>query len=51
VRNEEKGGAVYPLEPRQSPFRDFGVNVHVVWPGEPNAPYDFSPVRLPWPVD
>jgi uncharacterized cupin superfamily protein len=39
VRNEEKGGAVYPLEPREPRFRDFGVNVHVVWPGQPNALY------------
>ena len=27
VRNEEKGGAAYPLEPRESPFGDVGVNV------------------------
>ena len=39
VRNEEKGGAVYPLESRDARFRDFGVNVRVVWPGEPNALY------------
>ena len=39
VRNEEKGGAVYPLEPQEQRFRDVGVNVHVVWPGEPNALY------------
>ena len=39
VRNEEKGGAVYPLESREQPFGDVGVNVHVLWPGEPNALY------------
>ena len=39
VRNEEKGGAVYPLEPREARFRDFGVNVRVLWPGQPNALY------------
>lgn len=39
VRNDEKGGAVYPLESREARFRDFGVNVRVVWPGEPNALY------------
>ena len=39
VRNEEKGGAVYPLESQDARFRDFGVNVRVVWPGEPNALY------------
>ena len=39
VRNEEKGGAVYPLESREARFRDFGVNVRVLRPGEPNALY------------
>jgi mannose-6-phosphate isomerase-like protein (cupin superfamily) len=39
VRNDEKGGAVYPLESQESPFRGFGANVRVVWPGEPNALY------------
>ena len=39
VRNEEKGGAVYPLEARDARFRDFGVNVRVFSPGEPNALY------------
>jgi uncharacterized cupin superfamily protein len=44
-RNEEKGGAVIPLEPRGGPFKDFGVNVHVVWPGEPSALYHSEGVR------
>jgi uncharacterized cupin superfamily protein len=39
VRNEEKGGAAYPLEPRGHPFRDVGVNVKVLPPGEPSALY------------
>ncbi len=39
VRNEEKGGALYPLEPREAPFAEFGVNVRVVWPGDPSALY------------
>jgi uncharacterized cupin superfamily protein len=39
VRNEEKGGAMYPLESREAPFRDFGANVRVVWPGDPSAMY------------
>ena len=39
VRNEEKGGATYPLESRESPFRDFGARVCVLPPGEPNALY------------
>jgi uncharacterized cupin superfamily protein len=45
VRNEEKGGAIYPLEPEGGPFNDFGVNVHVVWPGEPSALYHSEKVR------
>jgi uncharacterized cupin superfamily protein len=36
---DEKRGAVYPLESREAPFGDFGVNVRVLWPGQPNAPY------------
>jgi uncharacterized cupin superfamily protein len=39
VRNEEKGGAMYPLEPQESPFGDFGARVRVLWPGDPNALY------------
>jgi mannose-6-phosphate isomerase-like protein (cupin superfamily) len=39
VRNEEKGGVVYPLEAQDARFRDFGVNVRVLSPGEPNAHY------------
>jgi uncharacterized cupin superfamily protein len=39
LRNKEKGGAIFPLEPQGGPFTDFGVNVHVVWPGEPSALY------------
>ena len=45
LRNEEKGGAIIPLEPRGGPFKDFGVNVHVVWPGEPNALYHTEDAR------
>jgi uncharacterized cupin superfamily protein len=45
VRNEVKGGAIIPLEPRGGPFKDFGVNVHVVWPGEPNALYHSENAR------
>jgi len=45
VRNEEKGGAVYPLEAREAPFRDFGVNVRVLWPGDPSALYHSEGVQ------
>jgi uncharacterized cupin superfamily protein len=39
VRNEEKTRALYPLEPRETPFRDFGINVRVLWPGAPACLY------------
>jgi uncharacterized cupin superfamily protein len=39
VRNEEKGGTVYPIESREARFRDFGVNVQILRPGEPNCLY------------
>ena len=39
MRNEEKGGATYPLESRDHPFADVGVRVCVRWPGDPNAVY------------
>jgi uncharacterized cupin superfamily protein len=45
VRNDAKGGAVYPLEPEGGPYTDFGVNVHVLWPGEPNGLYHSENVR------
>src|SRR6266508_1532038 len=45
VRNEEKGGALYPIEPRESPFDDFGANVRVLWPGDPNALYHAEGVQ------
>jgi quercetin dioxygenase-like cupin family protein len=44
VRNE-KGGAPYPLEPQESPFGYFGVNVRVLWPGQPNALYHSEGVQ------
>ena len=39
LRNDEKGGAVYPLESQEAPFGDIGVNVRVLSPGQPNALY------------
>jgi len=45
VRNEEKGGASYPLEPREQPFGDVGVHVRVLWPGDPNALYHSEGVQ------
>jgi uncharacterized cupin superfamily protein len=45
VRNEAKGGATYPLEPEGGPYDGFGVNVHVLWPGQPNGLYHSENVR------
>jgi uncharacterized cupin superfamily protein len=45
IRNEEKGGVVYPLEARELPFADFGVHVRVLRPGEPNALYHSEGVQ------
>jgi uncharacterized cupin superfamily protein len=39
VKNEERGGATFPLESREARFKDFGANVQVIWPGEPNCYY------------
>ena len=36
---------MYPLEPREAPFADFGVNVRVLWPGDPNALYHSEGVQ------
>ena len=45
VRNEEKGGATFPLESRDHPFADVGVRVVVLPPGEPNALYHSEGVQ------
>jgi uncharacterized cupin superfamily protein len=45
VRNPERATAEYPLEPREAPFGDFGVNVRVLWPGEPNGLYHSEGVQ------
>ena len=45
VRNEEKGGANYPLEARAAPFADVGVNVRVLQPGEANGLYHSEGVQ------
>lgn len=39
VSNEQKGGASFPLEPREHPFSDFGAHVTILSPGQPNALY------------
>jgi uncharacterized cupin superfamily protein len=45
VRNEERGGATYPIEPREAPFDGFGVRVKILPPGEPNALYHSEAVQ------
>ena len=45
VRNKEKGGATYPIEPRDHPFANLGVHVTVLWPGDPNALYHSEGVQ------
>ena len=45
VRNEEKGGAEYPIESRHARFADFGVNVRVLWPGQSNGLYHSENVQ------
>jgi len=45
VRNDEKGGATYVLEPRDAPFVDVGVHVRVLWPGDPNGLYHSEDVQ------
>ena len=41
----EQGGAMYPLETPETPFRDFGARVVVLRPGEPNALYHAEGVQ------
>jgi len=45
VRNDVKGGVTYPLEAREHPFRDVGVRVCVLPPGQPNALYHTEGVQ------
>jgi uncharacterized cupin superfamily protein len=45
VRNDEKGGVEYPIEPRAARFADFGVNVRVLRPGDPSALYHSEGVQ------
>jgi uncharacterized cupin superfamily protein len=39
VRNEEKGGVLYPLESQEHPFEQLGIHLRVLRPGDPNALY------------
>ncbi len=39
VRNEEKGGVAYEIEPRDHDFSGLGVKFRILYPGEPNCYY------------
>ena len=39
VRNEEKGGVLYPVESQEYPFQQIGIHLRVLGPGDPNALY------------
>src|SRR5829696_628466 len=41
----KRGGAMYPLETPETPFRDFGARVVVLRPGDPNALYHAEGVQ------
>jgi uncharacterized cupin superfamily protein len=41
----EKAGAFFPLESHEHRFPDFGINVHVLGPGEPNCLYHAESVQ------
>jgi len=45
VRNEAKGGAAHPIEPREHPFENVGVHLRILWPGDPNALYHWEGVQ------
>jgi uncharacterized cupin superfamily protein len=45
VRNEEKGGVVYPIESQEHEFEGFGVHLRVLRPGDPNALYHAEGVQ------
>jgi uncharacterized cupin superfamily protein len=45
VRNDEKGGASFPLESQEHPFESFGIHLRVLWPGDPNALYHSEGVQ------
>ena len=39
------GGTFVPFESREERFADFGINIHVLQPGEPNAKYHLESVQ------
>ena len=45
LRNQRKGGASFRIESREQRFKDFGVNLTILWPGDPNALYHAESVQ------
>jgi uncharacterized cupin superfamily protein len=45
VRNEQKGGASYPIESQEHQFESFGIHLRVLCPGDPNALYHAEGVQ------
>jgi uncharacterized cupin superfamily protein len=41
----DKAGAYFPLEGAEHEFPDIGINVHVLWPGDPNGLYHEESVQ------
>ena len=39
------GGTFVPFESREERFEDFGINIHVLQPGQPNAKYHSESVQ------
>lgn len=39
ARSHPQGGTYAAFEPREDRFPDFGINIHVLEPGQPNAKY------------
>jgi uncharacterized cupin superfamily protein len=41
----ESAGTYIPFEPERHKFQDFGINIHILKPGEPNAKYHSEGVQ------
>jgi uncharacterized cupin superfamily protein len=39
------GGTFVPFDSRENQFTDFGINIHVLRPGEPNGKYHYESVQ------
>jgi uncharacterized cupin superfamily protein len=41
----KSAGAYVPFESKEAPFQDFGINIHLLKPGQPNAKYHSEGVQ------